>query len=230
MRKPIRNLLIALAVLVVLFVAVDRTSVAVAENQISNRVATAYNLPSKPAVGIAGFPFLTQVVAGDYQEIDISTPQVQANGVTLHNLAAHFMGVHASLSQLLGQGQASVMADQATGSATVPFAAISQRLPRGVHIKPSGSDLQVTAAARLQGVRRSCQATTALDVAGSGLMLTLVNLECAGVHLPVSVLPQSSFNIPLSALPLHLHLASVHITPGGLQIGVSARNVYFAKA
>jgi hypothetical protein len=31
-------------------------------------------------------------------------------------------------------------------------------------------------------------------------------------------------------LPLHLHLASVHITPAGLEIGVSARDVNFAQA
>ena len=81
-----RKLLISLAVLAVLLAAADRIGVAVAENQISGRIETAYGLPAKPGVTIAGFPFLTQVVGGDYQQINVSVNQVQADGVTLHNL------------------------------------------------------------------------------------------------------------------------------------------------
>jgi hypothetical protein len=35
--------------------------------------------------------------------------------------------------------------------------------------------------------------------------------------------------VPLSTLPLHLHLTSVHVTPNGLRIGASARHVKFAR-
>ena len=43
-----RKLLIGVAVLAVLLVAADRISVAVAENQISDRLTSAYGLPGKP--------------------------------------------------------------------------------------------------------------------------------------------------------------------------------------
>jgi Flp pilus assembly protein protease CpaA len=55
-----RKLLIGLIALAVLLVAADRISVAVAENQISDRLISAYGLPHKPGVTITGFPFLTQ--------------------------------------------------------------------------------------------------------------------------------------------------------------------------
>src|ERR1051326_5967185 len=117
-----RKLLIGgavLAVLAVLLVAADRILVAVAENQISDRLTSAYGLPDKPGVSITGFPFLTQVAAGDYHQIDVSASQVPANGTTLHDLNVRLTGVHATVSQVLGNGSSMVTADHAAGSAMV---------------------------------------------------------------------------------------------------------------
>jgi hypothetical protein len=52
----VRKLLIGAVILAVLLVAADRISVAVAENQISNRLTSAYGLAGKPGVTITGFP------------------------------------------------------------------------------------------------------------------------------------------------------------------------------
>src|SRR5215472_8248092 len=112
-----RKLLIAVVVLAVLFVAADRISVAIAENEVSDRIAAAYGLPSKPGVSIGGFPFLTQVAAGNYHQVDVFAGRVQADGATLDNLRSDFTGVHASLGQMLGHGPSTVTADRATGSA-----------------------------------------------------------------------------------------------------------------
>src|SRR5215469_3343804 len=139
-----RKLLIALAVLVVLFVAIDRIGLVLAEDQVSSRIATAYNLPTDPGVSISGFPFLTQVVTGNYQQIDVTADQIQANGVTLHDLNVHLTGVHATISQLLGSGSDTVTADRAAGSALVDYATVQQRLPHGVQIAPDGKDLKVS--------------------------------------------------------------------------------------
>ena len=40
---------------------------------------------------------------------------------------------------------------------------------------------------------------------------------------------QLHVEVPLSTLPLHLRLTSVHVTPGGLRIGAAARHVQFAR-
>ncbi len=129
-----RKLLIALAVLVVLVVVVDRIAVAVAENKIAGRIATAYGLP--------------------------------AGGLSSH-------AVH------------------------VPILA-----------------------------------TVVLGVSGDGISVTPVSV---GIQRRIPV-PLSGFThrlrfvVPLGALPLHLHLTSVHVTPGGLRIGAIARDVQFARA
>jgi hypothetical protein len=234
-----RKLLIALVVLVVLLVAADRIGVAVAENQISGRIATGYGLPAKPGVTIAGFPFLTQVVAGDYQEIDVSVTQVQADGTTLHNLTVRLTGVHASVSQVLGGGSSMVTADRAAGSAMVGFSAVGQRLPHGLRLTPAGKNLKVSGSLSYQGIRVPVSAMVALGVSAGGIGVTPVSGGISAAPLSAGLPGASSvrqatakrlrFVVPLSTLPLHLQLTSVRVTPGGLRIGAAARNVQFAR-
>jgi len=206
-----RKLLIGLVALAVLLVAADRISVAIAENQISDRLTSAYGLPDKPGVTITGFPFLTQVAAGDYHQIDLSASQVPADGATLRDLSVRLTGVHATVSQVLGGGSSMVTADRAAGSAMVGFGAVGQRLPGGFRLPVS--------------------ATVALGVSGTGISVTPVRVRVLGLPgLSMSAYSsQLRIVVPLSTLPLHLHLTSVHVTQDGLRIGAAARDVQFAR-
>jgi hypothetical protein len=226
-----RKLLIGVAVLAVLLVAADRISVAVAENQISDRLTSAYGLPGKPGVSITGFPFLTQVAAGDYRQIDVSASQVPADGATLHNLNVRLSGVHATVSQALGNGSSMVTADRAAGSAMVGFGTVDRRLPGGFRLHPDGKNLSVSGKLAYHGAHIPVSATVALGVSDSGIRVTPVRVDVPGLPGP----PVSAYSsrlrivVPLSTLPLHLHLTSVHVTPRGLRIAASARHVQFAR-
>jgi hypothetical protein len=226
-----RKLLIGAAVLVVLLVAADRISAAVAENQISNRLTSAYGLPDKPGVSITGFPFLTQVAAGDYQQIDVSASQVPADGATLHDLKIRLSGVHATVSQVLGNGSSMVTADRAAGSAMVGFGTVGRRFPGGFRLHPDGKNLSVSGRLAYHGAHIPVSATVTLGVSDSGIRVTPVRVDVPGLPgLPVSAYSsQLRIVVPLSTLPLHLHLTSVHVTPDGLRIAASARYVQFAR-
>jgi hypothetical protein len=226
-----RKLLIGVAVLAVLLVAADRISVAVAENQISDRLTSAYGLPGKPGVSITGFPFLTQVAAGNYRQIDVSASQVPADGATLHNLDVRLSGVHATLGQVLGNGSSMVTADRAAGSAMVGFGAVDRRLPGGFRLHPAGKNLSVSGKLAYHGAHIPVSATVALGVSDSGIRVTPVRVDVPGLPgLPVSAYSSRlRIVVPLSTLPLHLHLTSVHVTPRGLRIAASARHVQFAR-
>lgn len=226
-----RKLLIALVVLVVLFVAIDRIGVVLAEDQIASRIATAYSLPTDPGVSITGFPFLTQVVSGNYQQIDVTANEIQTNGVTLHDLNVHLTGVHATISQILGSGSSTVTADQAAGTALVGYATVDQRLPHGFRIAPDGKNLMVSGNVSYHGLQVPVTGSVSLGVSGSGITVTPENVSLpGGISLPVSSVSQLRFSVPLGDLPLHLHLTSVQVTPDGLRIGAAARNVQFVKA
>jgi len=226
-----RKLLIGVFVLAVLLVTADRISVAVAENQISDRLTSAYGLPDKPGVSIAGFPFLTQVAAGDYRQIDVSASQVPADGATLHNLNVRLSGVHATVGQVLGNGSSMVTAERAAGSAMVGFGTVDQRLPGGFRLHRDGKNLSVSGRLAYHGAHIPVSATVALGVSDSGIRVTPVRVDVPGIPgLPVSAYSsQLRVVVPLSTLPLHLHLTSVHVTPDGLRIAASARHVQFAR-
>jgi DUF2993 family protein len=226
-----RKLLIGVAVLAVLLVAADRISVAVAENQISDRLTSAYGLPDKPGVSITGFPFLTQVAAGDYQQIDVSASQVSAGGATLHDLEVRLSGVHATVGQVLGNGSSMVTADRAAGSAMVGFGTVDRRLPGGLRLHPDGKNLSVSGRVAYHGAHIPVSATVRVGVSDSGIKVSPVRVNVAGLPgLPVSAYSsQLRIVVPLSTLPLHLHLTSVHVTPDGLRIAASARDVQFAR-
>ena len=225
-----RKLLIGVVILAVLLVAADRISVAVAENQISDRLASAYGLAGKPGVTITGFPFLTQVVTGDYQQIDVSANQVSADGAVLHDLNVRLTGVHATVSQLLGNGSSMVTADRAAGSAMVGFGTVDHRLPSGFQLHPDGKNLSVSGNLAVGGARIPVSATVTLGVSGSSISVTPVHVSVPGVAtLPSAYSSQLRVVVPLSTLPLHLRLTSVHVTRGGLRIGAAARHVQFAR-
>jgi hypothetical protein len=226
-----RKLLIGVAVLAVLLVAADRISVAVAENQISDRLTSAYGLPDKPGVSITGFPFLTQVAAGDYRQIDVSASQVPAGGAMLHDLNVRLSGVHATVSQVLGNGSSMVTADRAAGSAMLGFGTVDRRLPGGFRLHPDGKNLSVSGRLAFHGAHILVSATVVLGVWDSGIRVTPVRVDVPGLPgLPVSAYSSKlRIVVPLNTLPLHLHLTSVQVTPDGLRIAASARHVQFAR-
>jgi LmeA-like phospholipid-binding len=224
-----RKLLIALVVLAVLFIAADRIGAAVAANQISDRLAATYGLPEKPGVTITGFPFLTQVASGNYQQIDVSASQVQADGATLHDLNVRLMGVHAPISAVFGSSSSTVTADRAAGSALVDFATVQRRLPHGFRLAPDGGNLMVSGQLSYHGISVPVSATVTLAVSGAGIRVTPKDVTIAdGLSLPGSYVSQLHTVVPLGNFPLHLHLTSVQVTPDGLRVGAAARNVQFA--
>src|SRR6266700_2999745 len=226
-----RKLLIALASLAVLLVTADRVSVMIAENQISDRIAAVYSLPAKPAVTIEGFPFLTQVLTGEYSRVDVSADRVPADGMTLRNLRAQFSGVHAALSDVLGRGAASVTASDASGSAVVALGQVGRRLPGGVRLRPAGKNLDVSGTFHYQGSRLPVSATVAVGVTDSGLKVRPVRVRLpGGASLPAGAYSsQLGAVIPLGVLPLHLRRNSDQVTRGGLRIGAAATDVHFAR-
>lgn len=226
-----RKLLIALVVLAALFVAADRIAVATAENRVSSRLAAAYSLPSKPKVTIEGFPFLTQVLFGQYQRVDVSIGDVRADGYTLTRVRAHFSDVRASLSQVLGQAGASVTAAKANGSAQIGYGQIRSHLPAKVTLAPDGDRLKVSGVLRFHSVHVPVTAVVALSVTSAGIRVTPTSVTTPlGFGVPLGAASGAlSFVIPVHSLPLHLTLTSVSVTPDGLRVAAAASGLHFAQ-
>jgi hypothetical protein len=227
---PMRKLLLTLLALIVLLVAADRIAVAVAEDKISDRLASAYGLPARPGVGIAGFPFLTQVLSGAYHTVSVDVPSVQAGGVRVTRLDTRFTGVRASLAQVLGRSPDPVTAQAATATATVPLSALRAGLPRGVTLRQDGRRLDVAGVAHYLGVAVPYSATVQPSASSAGITLTPRQVHVGrAAHVPARTLAgRLRFTVPLGALPLHLQISSVRVGPAGLRISATGRDVHFA--
>lgn len=220
-----RKLLIAVIVLIGLFVAADRIALLVAERQASKAIATSFDLPQRPGVSIHGFPFLTELASGNYQQVDVTMNSLVRKGVPVQNLDAQFSSVHAPVRQMLAGGSATVSADQATGTATVPYSAVNQQLPQGVTVSGNGGELKMSGTTTFLG--RQVPFTSAASVAatGSGVRISPRHVVIDGQSVPAGALGPLSVNLPVSDLPMHLRVNSAQPTQSGLQISVSAQNV-----
>lgn len=222
-----RKLLIAVVVLIGLFVAADRVALVIAERQVSNKLAATYNLPQKPGVSIHGFPFLTEVASGTYQQVDVSLGSINSNNVPVQDLDAQFTTVHAPVRGMLGGGPSTITAEQATGTATVPYSAVNQHLPNGVTVSDAGSNLKMSGSTSYLGQQVPFSAAASVAVTGDGVSISPrdVSVGSGQAHIPASVVGPLSVALPVSNLPMHLALNSVQPTPAGLQVAVSAQNV-----
>jgi hypothetical protein len=226
-----RKMAIVLLVVLIVVAVADRVAVAVAQRQISDRVASAYDLPGKPVVRVKGFPFLTQVVAGRYGAVDVTINRTMADGVAVSQLHATFTGVRAALGQVLGQGASTVTADHATANALVPLAALRQRLPRGLTLHLDGHRLRLSGSVGYLGVSFPVSATLTPAVSTSGLTFSPHNISIGGgIKVPLgAVAGLLAFAVPLGALPLHLEVSSVAVSSAGLRITATGQDVRFAS-
>lgn len=225
-----RKFLIALVVLAVVLVVADRISLFLAERKIANRVATSYRLSTTPAVTIQGFPFLTQVVAGNYQQVEVAVNSVQQSGVQLRDLRARFDQVHAPVGQLVGSGQArSITADRADATALIPFATVQERLPAGIKLGPDSGRLRLFGTLGYQGLQVPVSAAVSLHVTSNGIEVTPRNLTVGGtLPVPPTLLgARLAIALPVRDLPMNLHVTSVRVTANGFEVTASARDVAF---
>lgn len=162
------------------------------------------------AVRIAGVPFLTQLAAGRYREVEITAPGMRAGGIEFRGLTARLSMVRAPLRQVLaGRG---LVAGQVSALATIPFTEIASRLPAGLTVRPEGDELRVFGFLLLMPV------TGTLAVRADGQRIWVVP-KVLGVPSLVA------FVIPLTALPAELTIDSLRVTDGGLEVSMRGENV-----
>ncbi len=122
-----RRLMIALVVLAALAVVGDRVAEHVAEGQVATLVEEREGLSESPNVEFVGFPFVTQVLGNDLQEVRMSLPAVDADAgaeeIRVDNVEATFFDVRTT------NGFKRATADRMTGSALISYDSVSDLGP-----------------------------------------------------------------------------------------------------
>jgi hypothetical protein len=231
--------LFSVIVLLILLVIGDRVAVAVAESQIASQIKSADSAIS-PSVNIKGFPFLTQVISRNLQEIDISAKDIPAGPVSIASVSAAAKGVHINSSFNGGK------VDSITGTAFVSFASVSSALTA----QAGGiADLQLSAAGQNKiKASFSIAGTPALSAIGTvtikGNQVSVVwdkvtGGDSGGIGDIIGsvlgngngggsgTLPNLNFTIP--KLPAGLQVKTFSVTQQGLSVTVAAQNTTLSQ-
>jgi hypothetical protein len=230
-RHPLRIVLIVVIVLAALFVGVDFAARAFAENKAASEIKQ-QGFPKKPSVDIEGFPFLTQVAAHEFHDIQISSSNVTEGPLDIESINASLKDVHingAFSGGTIGSldGTAAVTFSALSNAMTSEAGPLGQLATVGLTLSAHGSDeVQAT----LNAVVFSGTAVWRVSSTySSGVNTITVQLVSAG-GLPASLLkPVSDITLRLPALPLHLEIQSISVTPSGLVGTLTGQDVSFGS-
>jgi hypothetical protein len=223
-----RALLIVVLLLLGLAVVGDRVAVGIAEDRVGQELASKGRLAGTPNVDIAGFPFLTQAVAGRYDDVRISltADELGQPEGTRADIALH--GVHVPLSSVLSGSVTEVPVDRIDGTARLSYALLSAQLGGDATVRREGDGLRITKTVELLGQTFPLTATGTVAMDGDELVIDVERAFGAGVDVPeflvtrVSDLLDLRYTVP--ALPFGLQLTGVHPAEDGVDVQVAARD------
>ncbi|MEU3365761.1 MULTISPECIES: LmeA family phospholipid-binding protein [Streptomyces] len=192
--RALRILLIIAVILGALFTAVDRVAVHLAEGEAADRLRASEGLASTPDVDINGFPFLTQVLGGSLDEVQVGISDYEAGAgedgktIRIADLRADLKGVEFS------GDFGSAVADSATGTATIAY----DELLRTAKAEPTQVAPGITAE------------VVALSDGGNGKIKVALETTVLGTKLPepvpvlssVTVVDGNTVRVRADALPV----------------------------
>ncbi|HEX9622894.1 MAG TPA: DUF2993 domain-containing protein [Streptosporangiaceae bacterium] len=211
-----RTFLVVVIVLLGVLVAADFAARAFAQGKLASEIQS-HGFPKKPDVSIAGFPFLTQLASRDFRQVSISSANVPEGPVRIKKISAVLSGVHVT------SGFSGATVDHLSGSVFITFAELAHALTTqagGLAQLAGGAGLKLTDAGRNEVkasfslVVVSASATWRITALG-GNQINVRLVSSSG--LPSSLLGSvGNIRLRLPALPLHLSIQSLSVTPGGI--------------
>ncbi|MGC5345731.1 DUF2993 domain-containing protein [Streptomyces sp. DT24] len=227
--RGLRILLIIVVILGGLFVAADRAAVYFAESEIKDRIQISGGSTESKDVSIKGFPFLTQVVSGGLDEVEVDLKGVSTT------TSGHPTRISTMKIQLhdvkLANGFTSATAARATGKAVISYEDLTKAADEEVSVAYGGNGkvkVTGTVAVMDRPVSRSVLSTVTL---ADGNVIRVHADKVPGEGIPGLedlVRSKSDFNRTISGLPSGLNLEKVEVTPEGLEVSVSGTDVRLA--
>lgn len=213
-----------------IFVLVDKTATAVAQDKVATKLTGQRPFTGRPTVVIHKFPFLTQALRGKYRDIEVSGPGVPVPKLGVAQISARLRGVHIPLSAV-GTGVGSVPIDRADVTVTVPASRLGIALGvPGLKLRQSGANVRLGAPVRVAGAAAvTVDAIARLGVRARVVTVTLVSVRVNGTPAPTAVVAaarralRSSVAVP--NLGLNVTAATARVIGTQLVITGSANNV-----
>ena len=238
-KKALRVTLIIVIVLGGLLVIADRVAASVAEDKVAKLIAQeAANrgvaMTSEPDVDMGGWPFVTQVFGGEYEQIDITFHDITAQGVNLPELDVHATNVAAKLSDVMN-GAGPVTAQAMSAEAKISYDAISDALNQtstAVQVTADNGRLKIAATLNVAGMSIPVEGTADVKLTDSAVSVQVGEMKAVGLQVPPQAQAkitefQSTLNreSPLPPLPYDLKLSDLQVQPDAVVLSASASDV-----
>jgi LmeA-like phospholipid-binding len=222
-------LLVLLLVLIGLFVAADRIALGLAEDKAASALQSSQNLPQKPDVSVEGFPFLTQLLAGNFGEVVVT-----ADDVPVGDNALNIQRVTVDLHDVtVSNNYSTVHAKTATAQGRVGYDELSQVLKTPVR---AGSNDRLVAQPTVHVLGQSFHGTISAHVHASsaqGITFTDPQVSVGGVQLPPVVAHEFArvfeHSVSLAGLPFGVRVTGADVTPSGLVIQLTGHNLTYRR-
>lgn len=235
MRRSVNITLIVLLVLLVLVGVADRVGAHYAETLIAERVAQQLTKrqieAAPPEVTIKGYPFLTQVLAGNYDEIQVDLRDVKAERLPIPLLKVRAHDVRADAREMMN-GTGKVIATKIDGTATISYTSLLEASGlQDVTMSGDGTNLRISGSLPVTGVLTGVAEVTAVDgrVRIRVKELTAANASAAAQQLINQYRDRlSGVTFSLPPMPFNLKLVDVDPALGGLDITMSTNEVELA--
>jgi hypothetical protein len=240
-----RRLLITLVVLLIILgvaaVVLDRVGASIAERVISDRVAEQVAnqkaTSDKPDVTVKGVPFLTQVLAGKYQEIkielrDFAGPAGNGKTIKMPLLDIRAKDVRAPLDTLRTR-RGDIVATTVTGAGTIGYPALTQLIDQpGLTLTERDGKLIGSAPVQALGQTFHVSGAANLTVKDGVVQVRFSDVTAQGLpNVPLvrniidSYAQRLALDLRVPALPLKLKVQKVQPTPAGLVVTAAANEV-----
>jgi hypothetical protein len=224
----VKGLLITLVVLLGLAVVADRVGVRVAEKKVAQQVQQQGGLAGPPDVTIAGFPFLTQAIAGTYSDVRISLTAADLDQPAGTSAQVSLHGVHLPLSKVLNGSVQKIPVDRVDGTATLSYTLLAQQLGGDTTLRREGDGLRITKTVHVAGLTVPLTATGTVHLDGDVLVVDVQQASGVGVSVPSYLVRQVSgllgLHYKIPALPFGLQVTSVTPADDGVVVQVAASN------
>jgi hypothetical protein len=243
--RALRALLIFVVIIGGLFVLADRLAVNFAEDEAADKLKTTEGLAATPDVSIKGFPFLTQVIGGELDDVEVGIKDYAADTGTsggtirIDDLKASMKGVEFS------GDYSSAVANNATGTASITY----DELLKTAKSEPTQLAPGVTA--EVVGLSDGGNGKIKVDVEATVLgkelpepvsVLSTVTVEGDTVKVHADTLPAfggvdlvedrartvTDFEQKIDGLPGGIQLDKVRAAKNGVEITVKGSNVRLA--
>jgi hypothetical protein len=218
-----RRLVGVVVVLLALLVGLDRVAVVYAQSRVAANIRVSQRLSQTPHVTIHGFPFLTQLFGGTYNDVEASLNAVHRGSLTLTRIDVHLHRAQVPFGDVISNNVKRVPVERIDGTVTIGYADLATAGQSGLTLRYDGKGgVRVAGTVRVGGASIGADATGRIVVEGRRITVTVDNVTVGGQPAPAAVAlavrQTFSFSVALPTLPFGIELRSVRATPGGIVV------------